>query len=321
MLITATLLALSLHVVPVLQDPRPVGDPMVQDAPTRLEDVVVDGRRLETMTRDFVEEIAAPARNRGVARWRRPVCVGVVNLQRDVAEYIADRVSTVAADLGLRVASPGCEPTILIVAAADGAEMAKAMVESRPRQFIVGGSGMDRGRRALEAFNASDAPVRWWHVSAPVDSDTGSIAVRLPGAWTPGSGGINDSSVDYAPRIAVRSASRLNTQIRDDILKTYVIVDVNRLGDVRLGGLGDYLAFVALAQVDPSARPDRYDTVLNLFERPDEVQGLTSWDEAYLFGLYDTNTSRSDRRAQVQSVADSILQKYRGLRAEEATEE
>ncbi|NBW06770.1 MAG: hypothetical protein EBR82_01955, partial [Caulobacteraceae bacterium] len=152
------------------------------DQPTDLGDVTIEGRRLQDATRDFVNEVGAPARGRGLARWRDGVCVGVANLQPEVAQYIADRVSTVARDLGLRAGAPGCNPSILIVATQDGDAFTPEFVAERPRLFIVGGAGMDQGAAALQRFKTNGQPVRWWTVSAPVDGDTGQIAVRLPGA-------------------------------------------------------------------------------------------------------------------------------------------
>ncbi|WP_426051619.1 hypothetical protein [Brevundimonas sp. SL161] len=96
--------------------------------PIRLEDIEVTGRPLDTMILNFVDEVAAPARNRGLARWDNRVCVGVANLRTDVGQYIVDRVQTVAQDLGLESGRPGCQPNVVIVAAAD----ADAATQARP---------------------------------------------------------------------------------------------------------------------------------------------------------------------------------------------
>ena len=155
MLIPAVISAL------LLAAPAQASVPQAQEpssAPaTDLEDIVVEGRRLEEVTQDFVREVGAPAGGRGLARWRSGVCVGVANLQNDAAQYIADRVSTVAQDLGLRVGDPGCEPSILIVATQDANAFTPQFVASRPRLFIVGGTGMDRGRDALRPTTSPSA--------------------------------------------------------------------------------------------------------------------------------------------------------------------
>ena len=67
--------------------PQAAASAEVQE-PTRLEDIDVVGRTLDTMIRDFVGEVAAPNRGRGIARWEDDVCIGAANLQRDAAQYI-----------------------------------------------------------------------------------------------------------------------------------------------------------------------------------------------------------------------------------------
>ncbi len=289
-------------------------------APIRLEDVVVDARRLEEAAEDYVDLVAAPARRRGLARWREGVCVGVANLEPQLAQQLADQVSDVARGLGLRAHEPPCHPSVLIVATVDGASFARDFVARRPILFRVGGTGMDRGAAALEAFMTDDRPVRWWHVSVPTDSETGLAVVRLPGHIT-GSGaapaGLEYSTVqDYAPVTAVNAPSRLSTQYIDVLKRVFVIVDVDRLNGATMEQLGAYVAMVAMAQVDPEADTRSFDTILNLFHDPAAAPtGLSGWDEAYLEGLYDTGSEshRINQRSQVQAVADAIAAAYRDL--------
>ena len=86
------------------------------------------------------------------------------------------------------------------------------------------------------------------------------------------------------------------------------------LNGASLQQLGDYVAMVAMAQVDPDADTGRFDTILNLFNDPATAPtGLTGWDRAYLEGLYDagSQTYRVNQRAQVQAVASAIANAYR----------
>lgn len=250
---------------------NPAAQPPPAQDPTALSDVVVEARRLREVVQDFVGEVSAPAGNRGPARWNGPVCVGVVNLRGEVAQYIVDRTSDVARELGLSAGEPGCAPNILIIAASDGRAVADAVVDTRRGAFRPGGSGMTRSLRALNAFRTSDAPIRWWHVSAPVDSETGALATRLPG--------------HDAPTTNVSRASRIRTDIRDDLLKSIIIVDMTKVSGLTLTQLADYCALVALSQVDPDADVSAFDTILNVFTDTD-TPGLSSWDTDYLKALY-----------------------------------
>ena len=275
------------------------------DTPVDLQDIIVEGRRLEDATRDFVGEVGMPAKGRGLARWRDGVCVGVANLQGPTAQFIADRVSTVARELGLKAGEPGCDPSVLIIATIDSNAFTSAFVAERPRLFVVGGSGMDLGRSALRRFESTDRPVRWWNVSVPVDSDTREIAVRLPGY--------------NAPTYNLRSISRLSTQIVDDTQRSFVIIDVDKINGVNLIQLADYLAMVTLAQINPDADTSGYATVLNLFQDLERTEGLTNWDMAYLQGLYAAQRTRANIHANSGEIASSIIRVHHRM-TEEADE-
>lgn len=302
---------------PSASPPSPPQDPVPQASAT-LEDVVVERRQLENMVREFVGEVGAPANRRGLARWQGEICVGVVNIRTDVAQYIADRVSEVGMDLGLTPGDPGCRANIFIVFAVDSAELADAMVEENRQAFRRGVGGLDRGNPALREFRTADRAVRWWHVSMPTDSETGLRAVRLPGDVDPSTG------QPAAPVVNVFAASRLNSQIRDDMSKVMIIVDVDQLGETNLAQLADYLAFISLAQVDPDGETAAYDTILNLFDAPASVDGLTEWDASYLRSLYRVQNSpvqRINPRAQAGVMAADMLRDRRRARAAAAETE
>jgi len=292
MSLSALALAASLLVqdTPAAQVPPP-------QATTELSEVVVEGRRLRAVVQDFVGEVAAPATgNRGAARWNSSVCIGVVNLRADVAQYIVDRASDVARELGLTAGEPGCSANVLIIAAADGQAVADGIVEARRRAFSPGGSGMTRSLRALETFRTSEAPIRWWHVSGPVDSESGELATRLPGR--------------DAPQIAVSRASRLRTDIRDDMFKAIIVVDITKTASLSLTQLADYSTLIALAQVDPDADVAAFDTVLNVFSNPD-IPGLTSWDMDYLNALYSIEQNRLGSGARGAEIVDLMMRSVR----------
>ena len=274
---------------------------------TTLEDVVVERQPLDELVREFVAEVGAPPRRRGLARWHDRLCVGVVNVRPELGQALADRISQVGMELGLDIGEPGCRANAVIVFTDDGAALADAMVEESRRAFRIGVSGLDRGRGALEEFRTAERPVRWWHVSLPVNADTGQRAVRL-------AGDVDAFGNPTAPTIGVFAASRLSTQIRDDLKKAMIIVDVDGLGAVNLPQLADYLALVALAQIDPDADTAGFDTILNVFDDPAGVDGLTEWDVSYLTSLYRTQGSpvlRSNPRGQAGVIAADMFRDRR----------
>ena len=268
-----------------------VQDPVAAQEPpaVALEEVVVEGRRLEALTREFVDEVSAPPRNRGLARWRGGVCVGVSGIRQDIAQHVADHVSRVALEYGLRPGDPGCSANVVIVFAEDGQALGDAMVERRRRVFHLGVGGLDRGKAALDDFRFADRPVRWWHVSVPTNAETGDVAIRMPGD-------------EYPP--SVRGEGRVNQGrwVRDDLNKVIIVVDGEAVDGLGLPQLADYLSMVALAQIDPEGDTSGFSTILNLFDDPLDSPGLTGWDRAYLDALYAGPSERirdSDQTRQL----------------------
>ena len=260
----------------------PPAQPEGQDPPENtLEDVVVDGRTLEERAEAFVDEVAAPVRQRGLARWSRPACFGVVNFSGDAARSIADQLVARADELGLPAGELDCEPNVFIIGTDDAPGVASAWVARSPGAFEPRVGSTAARPSALRRFVSSDAAVRWWHISLPMHFDifTGRSqpAVRLPGG--------------PPPHLRVYAKSQHASRIRDDLLKVMVLVDVERLGPVTIDQLCDYLLMVAYAQIDPEGDTAAYETILNLFEDA-SVSGLTHWDRSYLAALYEADPTR-----------------------------
>lgn len=289
-------LALLLATAP-MQDP-PSQNPPVPGSTTVLGDVVVTGRRAEETARSFIADVAAPTRNRGLARWNTPLCVGVAGLQPAIAQPIVDRISDVAYSLGVEVGAPGCNANALIVATEDGAGMARGLVDAKPRTFKPGSLQMSQSDKELEAFQAASRPIRWWQISTPTNSETGERAIRL-------AGDVDNAGNPVAPRIS-SFGSRLTTSIRDDMSRVIIIADIDDISGLTVQQLSDYFAMVTLAQIASDAETADYDTILNLFAEPGTVSGLTEWDFAYLGGLYSASQARRNATQQTGAVASAI---------------
>ncbi len=283
--------------------------PPPQDVPVQVEDVVVEGRRLELLAREFIDDVAAPTSTRGLARWNTDLCVGVANLRADVAQAIVDRISDVARDLGVQAGEPGCWANVVILAANDPAGLATSLVEYRRRGFDTGSPKMHPNSDGLQAFMTDERPVRWWQTSIPTDTETGYRAIRLPGDLDPATG------QPAAPVINVFAASRIHSQIRDDLSKVFIIIDMDDVQGLTTTQLADYLTMVTLAQIDAEGDTSRYDTVLNLFQNREGVTGLTDWDRSYLTGLYAAEQNRINPNAQARNVADAAVSARRARTA------
>lgn len=279
------------------------------DAAT-LDDVVVNGRRLEEAVRQYVENVSAPARTRGLARWDDDICVKVVNFQPAVEAEVAGRIREVATALEIPIEGEGCDPNIVVMGTEDGPMLAEAIVDRfRSRFFRFGSTRTNRGSAALDRFRSADGPVRWWHVSLPVHAVSGDPMIRLPGQPPVSLPCSSRSTATYDLSVAgiggARSGSRCNA-VTDRLIGLWIVVDVEASSGLSAAQLADYLAFVAVAQVDPDADMSSFDTVLNLFERPDDVSGITGWDEVYLQSLYTGENERLDAAEQAARMFEAL---------------
>ena len=269
---------------------------LAQDtSPTAVEDVVVTGRNLRKAVDEFVSEVTLPPPGHGPARWGRSICVGVVNLQQNAAQILIDRVSDAAASINLEAQGPDCDPNILIIASAEADVLANALVERSPLAFRPRYSGSSQSRIALEKFRTSTAAVRWWHVSMPVMRD-GSPAVRLPGE-------------EAAPMIP--GSGLLTTEVTNRLLRSFVILDISKMEGLNFQQVGDYVAMVALAQMNPEADTSSFSTIMNVFDEPTQHAGLTQWDRNYLQSLYGSYLNQRRPNAQVGAIGSRMARDIR----------
>jgi hypothetical protein len=270
------------------QDSAPQAAAPKTDASPPVDEVIVRGRKMSEIESDlrvyidkFLAEVAKPATGRGYARWDRSVCVGVHNLETTAAQYIVDRISRLALDLGLQPGESGCTPQVNIIFATNAKETASLMVQRQPRIFrpTAGFAGTNLGRAALDEFAKSERPVRWWHVSLPVSAHNGGLAIEEPGTRTCG-------EAFCPPQVTVEGPSRIHNGTIDVLWNVIIIVDATKLTGTTWQQLADYLAVVSLAQINPKTDPAQFDSILNLFSNPAAYSGLTDWDRSYLHALY-----------------------------------
>lgn len=254
--------------------------------------VVVTGRSPEEAVRDFVAEVGAAPNDANLARWGDTVCVGVYNLAPRYAQDLIDRVSLIGAAIGIEPGEPGCKPNVLIMADQNTDELVDRLVRDHLRKFLPPSTDdANLGRAALEKFKYSEAPVRWWQVSQTVLADTGEAIAR-------------------GDTVRVRGSGRLVSNVRQDISHILIILDANRIGTISFGSLSDYVAMMALAQIDADADTQGYPTILNLFAMngPNRTQRMTQWDLDYLTALYETPGDASSAGREANRIARKMLQ-------------
>ncbi|MBA3068219.1 MAG: hypothetical protein FP825_07055 [Hyphomonas sp.] len=289
----------------------------------RNETVTVYGKGPER-AEAFVEAVVPKSFNRRLlARWDESICISVVGPPVNQAQFIADRISQSAIDVGLKAGGPGCSTNLLVAVTTDPDLLIQGLVKDQPQVFGMNETGavITAGKVAFEQFQTSERPVRWWAVTETVGAD----GMPLDGDAYLGSGksstlaGNNPDSTRgilgaYKNVPTIRADStRLSSNVRSDISRVIVIIDANAISGNSLAAIADYTAFVSLAEVDSDVDASPFPSVLNLFKASDEDRllrtGMTDWDRAYLDGLYSAKRDAASTRRQKREISMHLSNK------------
>lgn len=273
-------------------------------AQTPNNDIVVTALSRE-QAQSFVSHLsAAPPSVDQMGRWDEAICVGVAGLPARQGQFIADRVAQRAYQVGLQPGEPGCAPNISIVVAPDGSAAAQRMFEQDESLFAyryeTGVATL--GQEAFTRFLNTDRPVRWWHVTRTMSADGEPIG---SGGTTPA---MTQGGFDGAQTVR-SNGSMLRQTTRQDFSRVVIIIDGRNAGSVQLSALADYVAMVALAQINPEADTSSFPTILNLFSAGDGAApaGLTAWDLAYLDALYKADRDAASVTQQQADMARRMV--------------
>lgn len=278
----------------------------------------------------YVTALTTPTRTRSpMPRWYRPLCLGVAGMQGPQAQVLNDRIGEVAQAVRLEVEGPGCRPNVLIHFTRDADTLARGIADQSNVVSVNNSTGNSSGDEALQRFVSTHDAVRWWHVSRTA---TDGVSFGRSGQangeqertrvqeWEgPGqrSGGEltaaqqrdldrTDQTNEQASNGArVREMSRLRGGVMEMMDYVVIVIDANQTQHTTVGALADYIAMVTLAQINPSAETETAPTILNLFDDGVAAKptALTSWDLAYLRGLYaSADTPRNTRQQEGQIV-------------------
>jgi len=214
-----------------------------------------------------------------LVRWNTPVCPLAAGLQKDMGEFILGRISQVARAAHVPLAGEHCAANLYVIATPYPDQLLQKWRERNPRMY-----SLCNGWGGVQTFLHSRRPVRVWYntkFTAPdghaVPLDTLQVPYFSPFQGCVGGGGLG-TRIRYS---AVQSLSSV-----------FVIVDLSQTKNMTIGQLADYVSLLGLAQIDVEGDPGQAPTILNLFRASQQPpQALSSWDQALLYSLYNTNQS------------------------------
>lgn len=233
------------------------------------------------------------------ARWQVPPCISVRGIPDPaLAERVKARIAAAATEAGLAAAKPGCKPN-LTVAFTDDARGLVGMVKARKRSALP-----PFEPRLFAALDSATLPVRWWHVLGPAGSGGGSGAPDSGALASASSNATQLGNVLPAGPNAVGTSS-WNSSLVDTNLSIWAragvaVIDVNLATGVSLDALADYVALVMIAPMRLPVGDPGVPSVLTLFQPGSTATGLTSWDRAFIKGLYRIQMNRWAQRQRQQ---------------------
>ena len=240
--------------------------------------------------------IPAPPSHESLLRWNKPICPLVVGLPRKWGEFILARISEAARDAHAALAGMHCEPNLFVVVSAQPDQVLKQWLARNPRVDTR------HGLAPLRRFLDSTQPVRTWYNPEPSCaggvSRPGSAAlassVGLPYPGLGSSVGAGNPSSGMGPSYCDNSIDThlIYGDVRS-ISYAIVVADTGKLTrrHIKLGQLADYVSLVGLVEVRSDTDGGGAPTILRLFHDPNPPDGLTPWDRALLYSLYNTSQS------------------------------
>jgi hypothetical protein len=165
-------------------------------------------------------------------------------------------------------------------------------------------------RAPLKSFLSNPRPVRVWY-NRDFASGDGLPAMDQPltlaGSTGPGTGATATAENTY-PLVQLHKpgGTRLEWDGVQNLSLVIAVIDTTRIGNLNVGQLADYVGMVGLAEVHLDARVGSTPSIMQLFNEAGGSlpQGLSSWDEAFLKSVYDTN-QRSV--VQLQTIEEHML--------------
>ena len=276
--------------------------------------------------RSFVSELPTPVgRGRIMPRWNGPLCLGVAGMQAEQARVMNNRIGLVAHAVGVTVREPECSPNVLIFFTENADGFASQLAGRTSLVSGDGQSGNSLGGDALREFAETPRAVRWWHVSVTAadgftagrDRQSSAHRDQVQSAVDP-----NEQTEEaqererdqqaagaYTNSVRVRNMSRLRGGVTENLARVIIVIDANKVRNVDVGALSDYVAMVTLAQINASADVVSQPSILNLFSDSAEFRAdrLTSWDAEYLEGLYRSAEDARSTRDQERQIVRSMM--------------
>ncbi|MGZ5921281.1 MAG: hypothetical protein ACXWLT_05905 [Rhizomicrobium sp.] len=265
------------------------------------ESVTVTGSR--NAYHDFSKTFATPTAVTGkMARWEHRICPLVVGQNAHYAAFITQHIKYVALAAGAPVnTEASCEPNIEIVFTATPQALLDTVAKDSP--LFLGYFTSDAQKEALAKMTR---PIQAWYATettdikgrhwADVDRQRG-YGNRIGNLASGAADVMNNApgqKLEGLPPFYASLGTRTNDGIHTGFRHVLIVVDSTKLAGQEIVPLSDYIAMLALTQINSLAACQELPSIVNRLVQDcgHPADSLTLYDLAYLQGLYQMTTGR-----------------------------
>ena len=301
------------------------GPALAQEAPkpAPTENVTVTGiKDVDKAVKKFVGSQTVATRVAGkLARWRQGICPLVAGLRPEAVKFVTKRIKDIAAQVGAPVNDrENCKVNLEVVFTTSPQTLLDHVSILYP--FVLGYH--DNSAQAAQLATVK-WPIQGWYATATSDllggsqldgAKTAGVVMDMP-APPPSLPGMIENAQGTIPmsmpgaRIVNVTGSRLGDGVSSDFNHVVVVAEPGKLLDYEIGTLADYIALLALSQIQQPDQCQELPTILNLFApgcgAPSKA--LTNVDLAYLRAVYKmtATTSLGGQRSEIVYQMDKSL--------------
>ena len=280
--------------------------PAAAQAPGDDENVTVQGYR-KAVT-DVLRERFSQSQSQ-LARFETKLCPMVIGMPADWTANLTKIIRDNIVAFGGKLAEPGCTVNATVIFSDQPHEFIKAFAKKQPAYFVM-------SPRELEQFTAAPRPVNSWHVTevrSRDGQDMGGARESSQEQALSVSGVTVSTTVDSPMSAKVNrqsAATRLYTNVREDMLIAFVVVDRQQTPGKSMRQLADIATMHLLLDIKQDAGRKDSTSILSLFEpRPEGVEPparMSEIDRGIVQGLYSLKQNNRSASQQYSHIAETI---------------
>ena len=260
------------------------------------DEIVVQGQKrvIAKALRDLIRPSGGAEQ---LARFEDDVCPLVAGMPRDwtavLTRMIRDNVVAVGGTVAPVKPGKKCTVNAVVIFIDQPHELVSALAEAEPDFFSL-------TPREMRYFTEAKRPVTSWHVTDMRSRDGEELASMGSLGGIPADGKI----------VRQASATRLYSNIREDMLTGFVVIDRQATVGKSLRQLADLATMHLLLDVKQDAGAKDNGSILSLFEprlaNATGPRGMSRFDRGALAGFYTQRENNRTAAQQRNNIADAI---------------